>query len=419
MDQTNSPRTGGADTDESSELVGMRRGSFFAGMVVLILIAAAAGRLTATKSISIDRIEAHGLSNVATQHIVYFVGKMMVSIAAPALEQIHATNKGLLALLVLDSICILALLAARIRNLGGNGKWCLIAAIPFVHIAVITMCLSLPERYMSGRKLDTRGKIILASISIVTAICIFLIFVSSQDSPTARSADNRVERCAADAVANTEEAGRLSSHAAAFLPGPTTGSSLRLGGDWATVGLPKGVSLELPSDWVVLSEHTKTTIAEYVRKRLTTNPADVEQSVLQFAANCYDDRGQVIGIVNLRYYPERDLSQNDARTCDLRELDEHIKPEVTKAMKTIGMDVTSWTGSSSLDLKGTTFIVTEYERKAANSPETFRVRLMALWALDQSFTLTVSYMQSAASRMQPVVNAVAQSLRVEAIAPVH
>ncbi|MBN8733766.1 MAG: hypothetical protein J0L64_24740 [Acidobacteria bacterium] len=100
---------------------------------------------------------------------------------------------------------------------------------------------------------------------------------------------------------------------------------------FVTVQLPKGVSLELPKNWVVLSKNQRITLDSSVSSRLDLSGIEHGSSDLPFAANCYDDRGNVIGIMNIRYYPDLDVTQDDARMLspsDIEELDSTLKAEL-------------------------------------------------------------------------------------------
>jgi hypothetical protein len=98
--------------------------------------------------------------------------------------------------------------------------------------------------------------------------------------------------------------------------------------NFVTVILPKGVSIDLPKNWVVLSNNQRVTLDTSVESRLDLSGIDQETSELHFAANYYDDRGKTVAILNVRYYPQLDLSQADARSAtiqDVQELDAAIK----------------------------------------------------------------------------------------------
>jgi hypothetical protein len=82
--------------------------------------------------------------------------------------------------------------------------------------------------------------------------------------------------------------------------------------NFVTVTLPRGISIELPRNWVVLSNDQRITLDTAIEARLDLSGIEQETSDLPFAANYYDDRGRVVGILNIRYYPDLNLSQAEA-----------------------------------------------------------------------------------------------------------
>jgi hypothetical protein len=189
----------------------------------------------------------------------------------------------------------------------------------------------------------------------------------------------------------------------------------RATGDFVTISLPKGVSIELPRDWVVLSNKQRVTLDTFVESGLDLSGIDQPDSDLSFAANYYDEGGDIIGKVNVRYYPQIKLSQADAigmTNQDLQELDAAIKQGMIGGMKALGMPVTSWRGTSKRELNGITAFITDYHRESARDSSDFRVRLARVFAEDKSFTLTASYSESAARILGPITDRIIDSLNL-------
>lgn len=190
-------------------------------------------------------------------------------------------------------------------------------------------------------------------------------------------------------------------------------------GNFATVTLPKGVSIDLPKNWVVLSNNQRITLDTFVESGLDLSGTSQEPSELPFAANYHDDHGNTIGILNVRYYPRLDLSQSDARGAtsrDVQELDAALKENMLKEMKTFGMSITSWTGTSKTELNGITAFVTEYRRASLKGAGDFRVRLVRVFADDRSFTFTVSYLDSASMVLRLISDRIIGSLKLAGVA---
>ena len=73
-------------------------------------------------------------------------------------------------------------------------------------------------------------------------------------------------------------------------------------------------------------------------------------SNLAFAANYYDDRQRTAGILNVRYYPDQSVGQNDVSSlnaADLREVDAEFQKQLREASAAAGIDVIEWRGTTS------------------------------------------------------------------------
>jgi len=188
--------------------------------------------------------------------------------------------------------------------------------------------------------------------------------------------------------------------------------------NFVTVTLPKNVSLQLPNHWVIFSNNQRITLNTHVKSVLSLSGIKLPTSELPLAANYYDDHGNTIGILNVRYYPQLDLSQADARSAtnqDVKELDATLKESATKEMKAFGGSITSWRGTSKSEINEITVFITEYHRASMKGSGDFRVRLIRVFDGDRSFTLTVSYLESASTILQPMTDQIIGSLRLSGI----
>lgn len=188
--------------------------------------------------------------------------------------------------------------------------------------------------------------------------------------------------------------------------------------NFARVKLPKGVSIEIPKNWVVLSGNQRITLDSAVESGLDLSGIKQEGSELPFAANYYDDKGNTLGIMNVRYYPQLELTQADAQSAnaqDVRELDAALKENMIPSMKAFNMTVTSWAGTQKSVINGITVFLTEYQRKSLKGSGGFRVRLVRVLAADKSFTVTVSYHEAASFLLKPITDRIINSLSLEGI----
>jgi len=188
--------------------------------------------------------------------------------------------------------------------------------------------------------------------------------------------------------------------------------------NFVKVNLPKGVSIEIPKNWVVLSGNQRITLDSAVESRLDLSGIEQEESKLQFAANYYDDKRNTLGILNIRYYPQLDITQEDVRTAtlqDVEEIDPALKESIIKSAKAFGMTVTSWNGTQKTIINGITVFLTEYRRNSQKGGGEFRVRLVRVLSGNKSFTLTVSYHEDASFLLKPITDKIINSLNLEGI----
>lgn len=187
--------------------------------------------------------------------------------------------------------------------------------------------------------------------------------------------------------------------------------------DFVKVSLPKGVSIEIQKNWVMLSGNQRIALDSFVKSGLDLSGIEQENSELPFAANYYD-KNNVLGVLNIRYYPQLELTQTDAQSAnslDIKELDFNIKKDIFNSANIYGYTVDSWQGTKKSEINGIITFITEYYRTLSNSSEKFRVRLVRVFADRKCFTLTVSYQTGEASFLMPMSNRIINSLSIEGI----
>jgi hypothetical protein len=187
--------------------------------------------------------------------------------------------------------------------------------------------------------------------------------------------------------------------------------------NFVKINLPKGVSIELPKNWVVISNDQRITLDTVVESGLDLAGIDQGISDFPFAANYYKSN-ETIGIVNIRYYPNVDLEQNDVDQSSLEninELDAALKDSVIKSMTAFGASVSSWEGTQRKTINGIMSFVTEYHRVSQDGVDVFRVRLIRVFAGDRSFTLTVSYNEKESLFLKTITDRIINSLMLSGI----
>ena len=178
-----------------------------------------------------------------------------------------------------------------------------------------------------------------------------------------------------------------------------------------SVALPRGVTVELPRNWLVLSDNSTVTLDAYA---LAISSRNGINSDLPFAANLYNDRREAVAVFNIRYYPDQDITQKDIRTISesaISDLDSMLRTEFSKSSPTIGMKILSWHGTKAARVGNKTAFITEYERSGIADDKPFRVRLVRVLDGPSSFTITVSYRTREAVFLRPICDTIISSVK--------
>ncbi len=188
-------------------------------------------------------------------------------------------------------------------------------------------------------------------------------------------------------------------------------ASLVLGAsNFVRVPLGKGASIEVPRNWIVLSDNQRTTIDTFVEAkgyRLT-------ESTLNFAANLYDDRGKTIALVNARFYPDNPFTQAEAKqltSADLKEIDAEMRKTADTALKAMGIRMLNWYGSNMRVLNGLHVLVHEQQNSSVGDSGATSVRRLRVWRSPRSFTVTLSYHERNAAMLLPIIDYMTNSLQ--------
>jgi hypothetical protein len=186
--------------------------------------------------------------------------------------------------------------------------------------------------------------------------------------------------------------------------------------NWVNVLLPRGVSVDVPRNWKAISNNNRITLDTSVHARLDlSNLPGSNASELPFAANLYDDSGKVISLMNVRYYPEMEITQAEVQQAgrdDIDQLDKALHATMDKAGAASGFRIVQWHGTTKRPMNGKSYFETEYTRSGLNLPGNTRVRLLRLLDGPGSFTLTVSYYEPQAYLLRPISERMITSLRV-------
>ena len=159
--------------------------------------------------------------------------------------------------------------------------------------------------------------------------------------------------------------------------------------NFVPIRLPHGVQIELPKNWEALSKNQRITLDSTVQSRNERAGIFDASSDLNFGANYYDEAGKTAAIMNVRYYPDLDVSQAEARAAgaaDIRELDTALRESMQKAGQINGFSVLVWNGTTKQVFNG-----------------------------GKSFTMTVSYRENQEYLLRPICDRIISTLRNSAL----
>ena len=113
--------------------------------------------------------------------------------------------------------------------------------------------------------------------------------------------------------------------------------------NYKTINLPKGVSIDVPINWQVMSNNQRITLDAYVESLY--EPID---SDFPFAANYFNEYGKVDALLNIRYYPWIEINQKDvinATSDEVLYLDSVLQENISLSMKSVDGNILSWKGT--------------------------------------------------------------------------
>jgi hypothetical protein len=184
--------------------------------------------------------------------------------------------------------------------------------------------------------------------------------------------------------------------------------------NFATVQLTMGINVDLPKNWIVMSQDHMMTIDASAQSVGTELGIFNASSNLAFGAG-YIFEGDSAALFNIRYYPEVDVSQSDARSLsrlDINEFDELLEKGIRESGKLSGYSVSEWLGTSEKEINGFTAMISRYLRKSDNDTEDFNVRLVRVFDEQKSFTITISYRESLGGVLRPICDHVIGSIQI-------
>lgn len=176
------------------------------------------------------------------------------------------------------------------------------------------------------------------------------------------------------------------------------------------VSLHKDVTIELPDNWTILNDSQKIDVANEA-----ANTLGVSTEATAFAANLYDTNGNTLALLNVRFYDDIDISQQEAANAsysEVQELDNALEEQLMSSLSSFGQRLKQWKGTEKTSIGGATCFVTEYIRTAENDSVGKSVRLVRFFDGSRSFTLTLSYSVSEEAWLRPLCDKIVSSIRI-------
>lgn len=164
-------------------------------------------------------------------------------------------------------------------------------------------------------------------------------------------------------------------------------------GNFISISLPNGVSLEIPKVYSVLSNGKKLLIDTTVESQLDLANVEMLVSSLPFAANYFFEK-KTISLVNIRYYPTLEVSQSetaDFTVDEVNEIDTYLRQNMEKSYKIQGSAIVTWHGTKLIYLNGLHVLRTDFVRASTQNGGSRHVTLIRVLAEGDSFTITLNY----------------------------
>lgn len=187
--------------------------------------------------------------------------------------------------------------------------------------------------------------------------------------------------------------------------------------DVVRLKLPRGVSLELPRNWTILSKDERVALNEAVSSK-AGNSSSAERS---FVAQLTDTKGQKRAIVNVRYHPETKdtpgaVTQEAVRglsEAELEELGQRMNTGMRPALESVGGELVRWDGLCRVKVNGVWVLRVDCVQRQQGDEDAMVVRVDRYPLVEQSCSVSISYRVSEEQALRPVCDRISQSVRVD------
>jgi len=182
-----------------------------------------------------------------------------------------------------------------------------------------------------------------------------------------------------------------------------------------TIKLPKGVSMEIPKDWIVASGATKFILQTLNESFLDLQNMETDKVNLEFFAAYIDKKEKVAAKVIATYKPDGEITQSEVQVItedQVAVFDNGRKKSVEQGIISMGGELKSWGGTQKIVINGIATLITEYTYFNSGSKQTNTVRLVSVLNGKNTFSLTISYRENERKTLRPICDNIINSLKV-------
>lgn len=183
--------------------------------------------------------------------------------------------------------------------------------------------------------------------------------------------------------------------------------------NFVRIKLPNSVTVELPRNWVVLSDSKRITLNTWKESVLDAHKLSEGVINSPFAANYYDDLGNTAGTFAIQYYPTITITQSEALAGGdkfIKEFDAGLHIKAKQGIDAAGGKLVTWIGTTKQSINGTIFLISE-DRLLSPKGEGFHGKLIRYLNAEKSFTIIITYREDQEYYLRPICDRIISSIR--------
>lgn len=174
------------------------------------------------------------------------------------------------------------------------------------------------------------------------------------------------------------------------------------------VPLEQGVSIEVPKNWILLSESNRMTIGTAM-EAMGKRPL----SLITFGANLLDG-DTTIASVNTQFYPNEKRTQNELQLLtskNLKKIDLTVEQAGKQGYKDLGVRVTKCFRTRKKVINGIHTFIIGWQHTGVGDQGLMRIRSVRVWNGARSFAVTFTYRERQAMVLLPIIDYMTNSIR--------